>query len=147
LVSPQIVVWIKAHPANLTGQRFRKLVQLAKDLAAELMPMGVLRWDWKQNAEVLTGVRSNQFFISIDNFQIKNLLTGLISWRTTMPRQAHDEFSMLFLRHAAALWFLRPSQIGGHDSTIAPLEATLVLGGRSRFILELLAKSLRFYEN
>jgi predicted Abi (CAAX) family protease len=45
-----------------------------------------------------------------------------------MPRQAHDEFSKMFLHNGAQLWFLRPNQIGGTDPGIAPLEPTLLLG-------------------
>lgn len=126
--NPQIMDWIKTHPQDPTTLRFRELVRLAKDIADQLMPMGILRWDWRQNAEVLTGVRSDESFISIDDFQPKHLLTGLISWRTAMPRQAHDEFAMLFLHHGASLVVLRPNQIGGQDPTIAPLEPTLLLG-------------------
>lgn len=126
--NPQIIQWMKDHPTDPHTQRFRKLVGVAKDLAAELMPMGVVRWDWEENAQVLTGVRSDQSFISIDNFQLKNLATGLVSWRTAMPRQAHDEYAMLFLNHGAQLWFLRPNIIGGNDPELSPLEPTLLLG-------------------
>lgn len=126
--NPQIIAWMKANPTNPSTVRFRKLAQIAQDMADQLTPMGVVRWDWKQNAEVLTGVRSDQPFISIDNFKLGNLLTGFLSWRTALPRQAHDEFSMLFLQHGGSLWFLRTNQIGGNDPTIAPLEPTLALG-------------------
>jgi predicted Abi (CAAX) family protease len=126
--NPQIVQWMKDHPTAPDTQRFRRLVGVAKDLAAELTPMGVVRWDWEDNAEVLTGVRPKQSFISIDNFQLKNLVTGLISWRTAMPRQAHDEYAMLFLNHNAKLWFLRPNIIGGNDPLLSPLEPTLLFG-------------------
>lgn len=126
--NPEIVQWMKEHPTDPHTQRFRQLVGVARDLAAELMPMGVVRWDWQENAEVLTGVRPTQPFISIDNFQLKNLATGLISWRTAMPRQAHDEYAMLFLNHNAKLWFLRPNMIGGNDPELSPLEPTLLLG-------------------
>jgi predicted Abi (CAAX) family protease len=126
--NPQIVAWMQANPTDPNTLRFQELVQLAKDLARQLTPMGVVRWDWQQNAEVLTGVRTDEPFISISDFQIRNLLTGLISWRTAMPRQANDEFAMLFLHHGAALKYLRTNQIGGNDPTIAPLEATLLLG-------------------
>ncbi|MFM7427966.1 MAG: type II CAAX prenyl endopeptidase Rce1 family protein [Elainella sp.] len=126
--NPQIVDWMRANPTDPTTLRFRELVGLAQDLAAQLTPMGVVRWDWQQNAEVLTGVRQDEKFISISDFQIRNLLTGLISWRTAMPRQAHDEFALLFLHHGAALDVLRTNQIGGNNPTFAPLEATLLLG-------------------
>lgn len=128
--NPQVMEWMRANPNDPTTQRFRRLVKLGTDLANHLTPMGVVRWDWSQNAEVLMGVRSeDEQFISIDDFQIRNLLTGLISWRTALPRQAHDELSMLFLTNSAKLWFLRPNQIGGNDPGIEPLEATLAMGG------------------
>ena len=126
--SPQLVQWMKDHPNDPNTQRFQQLVQLSRDLATQLTPLGVVRWDWQENANVLTGVRSDNQFISIDNFQIKNLLTGLISWRTAMPRQAHDEYAATFLQNGAQLWFLRPNQIGGNDPGVAPLEPTLLLG-------------------
>ncbi|WP_205370159.1 CPBP family intramembrane glutamic endopeptidase [Thermoleptolyngbya sp. PKUAC-SCTB121] len=139
--NPQVMEWLRANPDNPTTQRFRRLARLGRDLEKQLMPMGILRWDWAQNADVLMGVRSPEGalrespdedpgkFISIDDFQIRNLLTGLISWRTAMPRQAHDELAMLFLTNGAKLWFLRPNQVGGNDPGIAPLEATLIFGG------------------
>ncbi|XWK88280.1 MAG: hypothetical protein U7127_29545 [Phormidium sp.] len=126
--NPQIVQWMKDHPNDPTTKRFQELVKLAKDLAKQLTPMGVVRWDWEWNADVLTGVRSDKEFISISDFKPRNLLTGLISWRTALPRQAYDEFSMLFLNNGAQLWFLRTNQIGGKDRNLAPLEPTLLLG-------------------
>lgn len=127
--NPEIVQWMKDHPNDPNTKRFENLVKLAKDLARQLTPMGVVRWDWQWNANVLTGVYADKKFISIDNFKPRNLLTGLISWRTALPRQAHDELSMLFLNNDAQLWFLRPNQIGGNDPKVAPLEPTLLLGG------------------
>jgi predicted Abi (CAAX) family protease len=126
--NPEIVQWMKAHPNDPTTQRFIRLVKLGKDLNRQLTPMGVVRWDWEQNAEILTGVEPKQKFLSIDDFRPKNLATGLISWRTALPRQAHDEFALIFLHHGAALWFLRPNIIGGNDPGLAPLEATLIFG-------------------
>lgn len=126
--NPEIIQWIQTHPDDPNTDRFRRLIKLGKDLAEELTPMGVVRWDWQQNADILTGVHANQQFVSIDNFQLKNLATGLISWRTAMPRQGHDELAQLFLHHGATVWFLRSNQIGGTDPGIAPLEPTLLLG-------------------
>ncbi len=126
--NPEVVQWMKANPTDPTTQRFEKLVKLGKDLTRQLIPMGIVRWDWEQNAEILMGVEKEQQFLSIDDFRPKNLLTGLISWRTALPRQTHDEFSMLFLHNGASLWFLRPNIIGGTDPGLAPLEATLLFG-------------------
>lgn len=126
--NPELVQWMAQNPTHPTTVRFRKLVKLAEDLKQQVAPMGVVRWDWEHNAEILTGVGHEQQFISIDNFQMRNLLTGLISWRTAMPRQANDELAMLFLNNGATLWFLRPNIIGGKDPLLAPLEPTLLLG-------------------
>lgn len=126
--NPQSIEWMRQHPQDPMTQRFIRLVRLGNDLADHLTPIGVVRWDWQQNADILTGVEREQQFISIDNFQPKNLLTGLISWRTAMPRQAHDELAMLFLHHDAALWFLRSNLIGGNNPSVTPLEPTLLLG-------------------
>jgi len=127
--NPGAVQWMRDNPNDPNTQRFQQLVKLAQDMADHLTPMGVVRWDWKENAKVLTGVNADRPFTSIDNFQPKNLATGLLSWRTAMPRQAHDELAMLFLQNNATLWFLRPNQIGGIDPTIAPLSPTLLFGG------------------
>jgi predicted Abi (CAAX) family protease len=126
--NPEIVQWMQANPTDPTTQRFEKLVELGRDLTQQLIPMGIVRWDWQQNAEILMGVEQEQKFLSIDDFRPKNLATGLISWRTALPRQTHDEFSMLFLNNGASLWFLRPNMIGGNDPGLAPLEATLLFG-------------------
>ena len=126
--NPDIVKWMAENPNDPNTQRFIKLVKLGQDLKQQLTPMGVVRWDWEQNAEILTGVEQQQDFLSIDDFHPRNLATGLISWRTAMPRQAQDEFAMLFLRHGAALWFLRTNIIGGNDPGLAPLEPTLIFG-------------------
>lgn len=127
--NPGAVQWMRDHPDDPNTQRFQRLVKLAQDMADQLTPMGVVRWDWKENAKILTGVHPDRPFTSIDNFQPKNLATGLISWRTAMPRQAHDELAMLFLQNNATLWFLRPNQVGGADPTLAPLKPTLLFGG------------------
>jgi len=125
---PQLIEWMADHPDDPNTQRFKQLVALSRDMAEQLTPFGVVRWDWKQNAEVLTGVRSDRQFNSIDDFQINHLLTGLVSWRTAMPRQGHDEYAAMFLNNGAQLWFLRPNQIGGTDPGLAPIEPTLLLG-------------------
>jgi predicted Abi (CAAX) family protease len=125
---PQLITWMTNHPDDPNTKRFKRLVALSRDMAEQLTPFGVVRWDWEQNAEALIGVRSDRQFNSIDDFQIKHLLTGLVSWRTAMPRQGHDEYAAMFLNNGAQLWFLRPNQIGGTDPGIAPLEPTLLLG-------------------
>jgi predicted Abi (CAAX) family protease len=52
----------------------------------------------------------------------------LLSWRSMLPRRAHDDVAAVLLRHGAGLWFLRTNQIPGGDPEIKPLAPTLLLG-------------------
>ncbi|MEQ9370454.1 MAG: hypothetical protein RIG63_15750 [Coleofasciculus chthonoplastes F3-SA18-01] len=61
-----------------------------------LTPLGVVRSDWKQNAETLAGVG--------DGFvQDNQLLDGILSWRTIMPRRGQDIITDLLLDKGAKL--------------------------------------------
>ncbi len=125
---PTILAWLQANPDHPTTQNFQQLVSLGKDLAEQLMPMGVVRSDWKTNANILTGVQSDQAFISIDSLNWNNIRAMLLSWRTALPRQSHDELALLLQHYGGKLWFLRTSQIGGDDPGIAPIAPTLAMG-------------------
>lgn len=126
--NPQILAWLQQHPDDPTSRRFQQLVRLGRDLESQLTPMGVVRPDWASNTEILTGVPSNRAFISNDQLNWRNLAAMLLSWRTALPRQVHDELSMIFLRYGGQLWFLRTNQIGGYDPDIAPIAPTLIMG-------------------
>ncbi|NJL47861.1 MAG: CPBP family intramembrane metalloprotease domain-containing protein, partial [Leptolyngbyaceae cyanobacterium SM2_5_2] len=51
-----------------------------------------------------------------------------MSWRTVIPRVAHDNIAAILLKHGGELWFLRTNQVGGEDPTILPLAPTQLLG-------------------
>ncbi len=121
--SPELINWLKEHPYQVQTQKFEQLKNLVQDLNKILIPSGVVRADWKQNAQVLAGVAGGERLIRGETF-----LDGLRSWRTMLPRRAHDEISAIFLHNNASLWFLRTNQILGWDSTIFPLAPTLLLG-------------------
>ncbi|MDX2244829.1 MAG: CPBP family glutamic-type intramembrane protease [Leptolyngbyaceae cyanobacterium bins.302] len=122
--SPAIQQWWSAHPNDPTIQRFERLIALGNDLERQLTPLGIVRGDWKSNAEALsgTGIQAPEFVRAPDGAE--NILTALTSWRTILPRQAQDELSILFLRHGASLWFLRTNQVGGNDPDIVPIAPT-----------------------
>jgi predicted Abi (CAAX) family protease len=123
LSDPALVTWLEDHPQDPETLQFQHLVSLAKALETVLTPYGVVRSDWKQNAEVLAGVAG------ADRFTRDNTLKdALLSWRSMLPRRGHDELAMIFLQQGAQLWFLRPNQVLGWDPTIAPMAPTLVLG-------------------
>lgn len=121
--SPDLRTWLQAHPNEAGTQKFEQLKTLVQDLNKILVPYGVVRADWQNNAKVLAGVAGGDRLTSN-----QRLLYGLKSWRTMVPRRAHDEVSTIFLHNNASLWFLRSNQILGWDSTILPLAPTLVLG-------------------
>lgn len=123
LSDPKLVTWLRNHPNDPETQKFEHLVSLGKTLAAVLTPYGVVRPDWEQNAAVLAGVDGADRFT-----RGETLLDAILSWRSMLPRRAHDEIAMIFLKHGAQLWFLRPNQVFGWDSTILPVAPTVVLG-------------------
>jgi predicted Abi (CAAX) family protease len=121
--SPKIQVWLQTHPQHPQTERFQALVALGNRLERELVPLGIVRPDWQQNAEVLAGIRPQRGFTNQDN-----IVTQILSWRTIVPRVVHDQLTDLFRDSGAQLWFLRTNQVGGWDVSIAPLEATELLG-------------------
>ena len=123
LSDTELVAWLANHPENSETLQFQQLVSLGETLDTVLVPYGVVRPDWQQNAEVLAGVAG------VDRFtRGQTVLDGLLSWRSMLPRRAHDEMAIIFLKHGAQLWFLRPNQVLGWDPTIVPLAPTLLLG-------------------
>ncbi|MBD0268747.1 MAG: CPBP family intramembrane metalloprotease [Cyanobacteria bacterium Co-bin8] len=122
--NPATVEWIKQHPDDPEVQKFNQFRRLSKALTQALTPYGVVRSDWENNAGVLAGVAGHDRFA-----RSHGLLSGILSWRSMMPRWGHDDISRIFLRQGAQLWFLRANQVGGIDLGIAPVAPTLLLGG------------------
>lgn len=150
--TPEAVAWMKANPTAPDTQRFQRLVRLGQDLYHQLTPLGVVRWDWDNNANVILGTQPQGEFVNLSQLTIRNILTGLLSWRTALPRQGHDEIAILYLKNGANLWFLRPNQLGGNDTSIYPVAPTLALGAYTlpftnipfaSFILNRIFSSLR----
>ncbi|MGF1492139.1 MAG: Uma2 family endonuclease [Microcoleaceae cyanobacterium] len=130
--NPKTMAWMEANPDAPDTQRFRQLARLGIDLYNELTPLGVVRWDWDNNADVILGAQaqdeSQKDFVSLSQLTLRNTLTGLLTWRTALPRQGHDEISILYLKNGASLWFLRSNQLGGNDPTLYPIAPTLAMG-------------------
>ncbi len=125
--SPQIQQWRSSHPTAPTVKRFERLVALGSALERELTPLGIVRSDWRSNANALSGTQIQQpNFTRVAADSPRNLLAALTTWRTALPRQAQDELSTLFLRHDAQLWFLKTNQVGGNNPDIVPLAPTSI---------------------
>ncbi len=127
LSSPAIQQWWATHPHDPTVQRFEQLIRLADDLERYLTPFGIVRADWKTNADILAGT-TPPASAHPSHAWWQTLLEAFGSWRTILPRQAQDELSIRFLKHGAKLWVLRTNQIGGNDPDIYPIAPTHVFG-------------------
>jgi len=119
--NPQIQDWLKTHPTDAQTQRFNQLVALGESLETVLMPLGIVRPDWRKNPR-LAGIDSElkkTFFAGI-----LNLIKAAISYRTMLPRRTQDEIAQIFLKQGAFLWIIRTNQVGGFDPDIEPIAPT-----------------------
>ncbi|MEG3897850.1 MULTISPECIES: abortive infection protein [unclassified Microcoleus] len=119
--NPQIQDWLKTNPGDAQTQRFHQLVALGESLEKVLMPLGIVRPDWRKNAR-LAGIDSElkkTFFAGI-----LNLIKAAISYRTMLPRRTQDEIAKIFLKQGAFLWIIRTNQVGGFDPDIEPIAPT-----------------------
>ncbi|MBE9170740.1 CAAX protease [Pleurocapsales cyanobacterium LEGE 06147] len=103
--------WGDRHPEQ--ARRFRQLIQLEKALKRELQPLGNPRSDWERNEYNLGS--------TLEDEPLRNLIAGLTSWRTMLPRLASDTVVKIFLEQGASVWVLRTNQIGGYDPDIEPI--------------------------
>lgn len=121
----QIQDWLQRYPDHSQTRRFQKLVKLGRSLERQLVPLGIVRSDWRKNTQMLAGTQSERSSSS-------NFLAALTTWRTVLPRRAHDEIATIFLKNGASLWLTRTNQVGGFDPDIEPLAPTALFGHRVR---------------
>jgi predicted Abi (CAAX) family protease len=115
--NPQIQRWLSTHPQAAQTQRFHQLKSIGDALEKQLMPWGITRADWAHNSLAGTHPHADDSFWA-----------GVTSWRSILPRRAHDRLAMLFMRQGADVQVLRTNQIGGWQSQIAPLAPTSLFG-------------------
>lgn len=119
--NPQIQDWLTANPTDAQTQRFHELVALGQSLEKVLIPLGIVRPDWRKNA-TLAGINANskksRFGI------ITNPLKAAISYRTMLPRRTQDEIAKILLKQGAFLWIIRTNQVGGFDPDISAIAPT-----------------------
>lgn len=113
-------------PVGAEGARLVKLERLIAALDQVLNPFGLERRDWRLNAERLEGPGDS---IEPGAFQRGNGVTEvLLSWRSMLPRRAHDDLARVFFSQGAQLHLLRTNQNPGGDGRIEPLAPTTLLG-------------------
>jgi predicted Abi (CAAX) family protease len=118
--NPEISAWLAVHPDEPETLRFRQLQALARELDNNLVPLGIVRRDWKRNANGISGFKSGSNLLLL-------VLRTIVSWRTMLPRRAHDEIAKILLAHGAQLWFIRTNQVGGKNPDVGPLAPTTLL--------------------
>ncbi|MDZ8030913.1 type II CAAX prenyl endopeptidase Rce1 family protein [Nostoc sp. DedSLP04] len=123
--TPQIQTWIRANPNHPQTLRFQQLVELGQSLEQQLAPLGIVRADWQSQAGILAGTGRGK---TTEPFQDRSIWAGLTTWRTIMPRLAHDDLAAIFLKHGATMQVLRTNQVGGWESNITPIAPTALLG-------------------
>jgi predicted Abi (CAAX) family protease len=118
---PHILDWLRSHPTHPQTLRFERLQTLGTALEKLLVPLGIVRPDWKRNARQLAGITRQPNLVWA-------AYKTATSWRTMLPRFAYDEIARAFLKHGAKLWVIRTNQIGGFDPDIVPKAPTRLLG-------------------
>lgn len=121
---PEIQTWLDNHPNDSQTALFQDLLSLGQNLQRELVPLGIVRPDWQDNAGTLAGIEARDHAAKNAN----TLMNNLLSWRTVIPRVAYDNVAAIMLDHGAEMWFLRTNQVGGTDPTILPLAPTELFG-------------------
>ncbi|PPT07823.1 hypothetical protein CKA32_003997 [Geitlerinema sp. FC II] len=115
-LNPNIVKWLRDRPESPQTQRFCQLATFVATLETELAPLGKVRPDWKYGRSSL-----GQY---PEETPLKSLANVLASWRTLLPRLAHDRMALIFLQLGASLRVQQSFQVGGFDPDIEPLAPT-----------------------
>ena len=109
--NPNVEEWKQEHPEQL--YRLEQLEQLTEDFKHLLLPWGTARADWEGREEVLGS--------TLEDDPVQNLIRGLITWRTLLPRLTSDEVVQTFLKQGGQAWVLRTNQVGGTNPDIEPV--------------------------
>lgn len=107
--SPKWDSWIVAHPER--AARLTRVKKLGGALRKKLVGGNARRADWYHGIENL----------GIDENPLRNILRGLGTWRTLLPRKTSDTFAQVFIEHGAKVWVLASFQVGGLDANIEPI--------------------------
>jgi predicted Abi (CAAX) family protease len=119
-----LFIAIRRLGEQVRGDRaFAQLSALARSLEDLLTPFGMVRSDWKQNVAAVANPAGDKAFR-----RGESLRDALLSWRSMLPRRAHDDINAVFLKHDAALWFVRTNQVPGLNRELVPLAPTLLFG-------------------
>jgi predicted Abi (CAAX) family protease len=120
---------VKGPMSELDRERLRELGEAFEHL---LEPFGRVRGDWARNAaRVLAAITSSSSPASPERAPFmasQRLHDALLSWRSLLPRSAHDQFATELLRAGLPLLALRTNQIPGADPRLMPVAPTALFG-------------------
>lgn len=92
------------------AKRAEQLIALLPVVRKKLVGRRQARKDWQQGIETL----------GEDGAGLGDLLRGLGSWRTVLPRKASDTVARIFIERGASVWVLATFQVGGDNPDIEP---------------------------
>ncbi|MFO8238665.1 MAG: hypothetical protein R6U00_10560, partial [Prochlorococcaceae cyanobacterium] len=95
------LAWEQRHPQQ--AERLSTLLELERILRDRLLPIPPLRDDWKRGSFRLGS--------SLDEQPLRDLLQGLGSWRSLLPRLACETVLKVFLDLGASALVLRANQV------------------------------------
>jgi predicted Abi (CAAX) family protease len=135
-------LWIAIRQLRLEGVKgpmseldLERLWELGEAFEHLLEPFGRVRGDWSRNAAnalaVGTGSGRSDSAASLsgDSFEAsQSVHDALLSWRSLLPRSAHDQFTAEFLRAGLPLLALRTNQIPGANPRLEPVAPTALFG-------------------
>ncbi|MFM7265883.1 MAG: CPBP family intramembrane glutamate endopeptidase [Cyanobium sp.] len=143
-------LWIAIRQLRLEGERtpmapFDRERLHAMGIAFDqlLKPFGRVRSDWSHNARkaLAAGLGAGAGDVAGTSagagagggggpvFETnQSLKEALLSWRSLLPRTAHDEFATEFLRAGLPMVVLRTNQIPGANPRLEPVAPTALLG-------------------
>ena len=129
-------LWIAIRQLRLAGDQVpmsafdrERLRHLGLAFDRLLEPFGRVRGDWYRNAASALAVGTGGAAKGSDPFVAsQNLRDALLSWRSLLPRSAHDLFAAEFLRVGLPLLELRTNQIPGADPRQLPVAPTALFG-------------------
>ncbi|PZD70812.1 hypothetical protein C1752_08954 [Acaryochloris thomasi RCC1774] len=108
---PNIEQWKQQQPDQ--ARRLDRLEQFTEDFKQILLPWGTARADWEKSANVLGS--------TLGDHPVQNLIRGLVTWRTLLPRLASDKVTEAFLKRGGEVWILQTIQVGGVNPDIEPV--------------------------
>ena len=112
----------QVDPGQMEPADRERLRRLGRALDHLLTPFGRVRGDWRANATLALAAGTGRFQAR------QGVRDVLLSWRSMLPRGAHDAFAAEFLWAGLPLQLLRTNQIPGADPRLAPVAPTTLLG-------------------